>query len=107
MLAQTLQRAVVSTLRSGQPPAPALAMEVATSVLYIEAALDDAAFDQADQADRVRRLARRVDAVGHNQPSEPLEDWMEELYRRVSDRQTLGSVVHELRASLRGRAPVR
>ena len=48
----------------------------------------------------MRRLARRVDAVGHNQPSEPLEDWMEELYRRVSDRQTLGSVVHELRASL-------
>ena len=31
---------------------------------------------------------------------EPLEPWMEELYRRVSDRQTMGSVVQELRASL-------
>ncbi len=30
----------------------------------------------------------------------PLEVWMEELYRRVSDRQTMGSVVQELRASL-------
>ncbi|HZV93726.1 MAG TPA: Hpt domain-containing protein, partial [Caldimonas sp.] len=28
------------------------------------------------------------------------EPWMEELYRRVSDRQTMGSVVQELRASL-------
>ena len=31
---------------------------------------------------------------------QPLEPWMEELYRRVSDRQTMGSVVQELRASL-------
>lgn len=100
VLAQTLQRAVVATLRSRAAPTPALAMEVATSLLYVEAALEDAAFDQPEQADRVRRLARRVEAVAHGQPAEPLEDWMEDLYRRVSDRQTLGSVVHELRASL-------
>ncbi|HEY9108914.1 MAG TPA: hybrid sensor histidine kinase/response regulator, partial [Roseateles sp.] len=93
VLAQTLQRAVVATLRSRSTPPPALAMEVATSLLYVEAALEDAAFDQPEQADRVRRLARRVDAVGHGQPAEALEDWMEDLYRRVSDRQTLGSVV--------------
>ncbi|MGM9483772.1 Hpt domain-containing protein [Roseateles sp. NT4] len=100
VLAQTLQRAVVATLRSRSTPPPALAMEVATSLLYVEAALEDAAFDQPEQADRVRRLARRVEAVAHGQTPEPLEDWMEDLYRRVSDRQTLGSVVHELRASL-------
>ncbi|MDR7334874.1 Hpt domain-containing protein [Roseateles asaccharophilus] len=100
VLAQTLQRAVVATLRSRSTPPPALAMEVATSLLYVEAALEDAAFDQPEQAERVRRLARRVEAVAHGQPADPLEDWMEDLYRRVSDRQTLGSVVHELRASL-------
>ncbi len=100
VLAQTLQRAVVATLRSRSTPPPPLAMEVATSLLYVEAALEDAAFDRPEQADRVRRLARRVEAVGHGEPAEPLEDWMEDLYRRVSDRQTLGSVVHELRASL-------
>ncbi|MCF8203706.1 MAG: Hpt domain-containing protein [Methylotenera sp.] len=100
VLAQTLQRAVVATLRSRTTPPPALAMEVATSLLYVEAALEDAAFDQPEQADRVRRLARRVEAVAHGEPAEALEDWMEDLYRRVSDRQTLGSVVHELRASL-------
>ena len=100
VLAQTLQRAVVATLRSRSTPPPALAMEVATSLLYVEAALEDAAFDQPEQAERVRRLARRVEAVGHGQPAEALEGWMEDLYRRVSDRQTLGSVVHELRASL-------
>jgi len=100
VLGETLRRAVVATLRAGQAPRPALAMEIATSILYIEAALEDAAFDQPEQAERVRQLSRRVDAVAHGQEPEPLESWMEDLYRRVSDRQTLGSVVHELRASL-------
>ncbi|QPF76467.1 response regulator [Roseateles sp. DAIF2] len=100
VLGETLQRAVVATLRSGQPPKADLAMEVATCLLYVEAALDDAAFDQPEQAERVRDLAGRVEAVAHGEAPAPLEAWMEDLYRRVSDRQTLGSVVHELRASL-------
>ena len=48
----------------------------------------------------MRRLAERLAAVRRGAPPEPLEAWMEELYRRVSDRQTMGSVVQELRASL-------
>jgi len=100
VLGEVLQRAVVATLRSGQPPHPALAMEVATSLLYVEAALDDAAFDRPEQGARVDRLARRVENVAHGEAPEALEAWMEDLYRRVSDRQTMGSVVHELRASL-------
>ncbi|MDM4767621.1 Hpt domain-containing protein [Pelomonas sp. SE-A7] len=100
VLGETLQRAVVATLRSGKPPTPALAMEIATAILYLEAALDDAAFDSPDQAARVKRLASRIEAVAHGDAPQPLEAWMEELYRRVSDRQTLGSVVHELRHSL-------
>ncbi|MDL5032789.1 Hpt domain-containing protein [Pelomonas sp. APW6] len=100
VLGEVLQRAVVATLRSNQPPVPHLAMEVATAILYIEAALDDAAFDQPEQAERVRSLARRVSSVARGEAPEELETWMEDLYRRVSDRQTLGSVVHELRASL-------
>ncbi|HEY1091965.1 MAG TPA: Hpt domain-containing protein, partial [Burkholderiaceae bacterium] len=100
VLGEALQRAVVATLRSGQPPAPALAMEIATAILYVEAALEDAAFDQIEQQERVQRMARRIGDVARGEPSQPLETWMEELYRRVSDRQTLGSVVHELRQTL-------
>nr|WP_295081837.1 Hpt domain-containing protein [uncultured Roseateles sp.] len=100
VLGEMMQRAVVSTVRSAKAPPPALAMELATSLLYVEAALDEAAFDQPEQADRVKRLAARIAAVGRGEAPEPLEGWMEDLYRRVSDRQTLGSVVHELRSSL-------
>ncbi|HEY4958692.1 MAG TPA: hybrid sensor histidine kinase/response regulator, partial [Caldimonas sp.] len=98
--ASELQTAAVQTQQSqAAPPAP-LAMEVATSLLYLEAALEDGDFDQPEHADRVKRLGERLSLVRQRQPPEPLEPWMEELYRRVSDRQTMGSVVQELRASL-------
>jgi chemosensory pili system protein ChpA (sensor histidine kinase/response regulator) len=95
-----LQQAVAQTQHAGAAPPAPLAMEVATSLLYVEAALEDADFDHPDQAPRVRRLAERLAAVRSGLAPEPLEAWMEELYRRVSDRQTMGSVVQELRVSL-------
>ncbi|MCM5678741.1 Hpt domain-containing protein [Schlegelella sp. S2-27] len=99
-LAQALQHAVQQTVESNASPVPSLAMEVATSVLYLEASLDDVDFDQPDQEVRSSRLAERIESVRAGRPPEPLEPWMEDLYRRVSDRQTMGSVVQELRSSL-------
>jgi chemosensory pili system protein ChpA (sensor histidine kinase/response regulator) len=100
VLADELQQAIVQTQQSGTAPPAALAMEVATSVLYLEASLEDGDFDHPDESRRVRRLAQRVSQVRAGNTPDPLEPWMEELYRRVSDRQTMGSVVQELRASL-------
>ncbi|MDO9006499.1 MAG: Hpt domain-containing protein [Aquabacterium sp.] len=100
VLAEALSQAVNQTVQSGQSPEPSLAMEVATSLLYQEASLEDGEFDHADQKDRIHRLAARIDAVRLGQPAQPLESWMEDLYRRVSDRQTIGSVVQELRSNL-------
>ena len=76
-------------------------MEVATSLLYIEAALDEG-FRFRPTRSRPARQApgRPLGAVREGAGPEPPEPWMEELYRRVSDRQTMGSVVQELRASL-------
>ena len=99
-LAQALTRAIEATSRSGQPPSTELSMEVATSVLYLEAAFED--LDPADEtlAVRTARLAERLENVRDGGQPQPLESWMEELYRRVSDRQTMGSVVGELRTNL-------
>lgn len=99
-LAGELQQAVAVTQQLGSAPPAPLAMEVATSLLYVEAALEDSEFDNPEQAGRVQRLAQRLERVRQGQAPDPLETWMEELYRRVSDRQTMGSVVQELRASL-------
>ncbi|MGL4434226.1 MAG: Hpt domain-containing protein [Giesbergeria sp.] len=99
-LAQALTRAVEQTARSGEPPAPALAMEVATSVLYLQAALEETDTPEEQLLERSTRLADRLGAVCGGAEPEPLEPWMEDLYRRVSDNQTMGSVVDELRATL-------
>ena len=95
-----LQRAMQQSQAAGTAPPAPLAMEVATSLLYIEAVLEEADFNHPAQSDRVRRLADRLATARQGQAPEPLEGWMEELYRRVSDRQTMGSVVQELRVSL-------
>ncbi len=99
-LSRALLRAIDATVQSGGAPTPAVGMEVATSVLYLEAAYEDLDPTESDMADRSARLAQRLDHVSVGGNPEPLEAWMEELYRRVSDRQTMGSVVDELRTSL-------
>ena len=99
-LAQALSGVAAQTVSGGAAPPAELAMEVATAVLYLEASLDDADFDHPTQGERVRRLAERIASVQGGAAPAPLEAWMEDLYRRVSDRQTMGSVVQELRGAL-------
>lgn len=99
-LADELQQAAAQSLRGASAPRAALAMEVATGLLYLEAALEESDFAAVDKARPIARLAERIGAVRAGGAPEPMEAWMETLYARVSDRQTLGSVVQELRASL-------
>jgi len=100
LLAQALDNAIDAVIRSGRPPSAELAMEVATAVLYLEAAYHDLDPNDSQLAVRTARLAERLDTVRAGGQPEALETWMEELYRRVSDRQTMGSVVGELRGTL-------
>jgi chemosensory pili system protein ChpA (sensor histidine kinase/response regulator) len=99
-MVQALTHAVEASVRSGQAPGTELAMEVATSVLYLEAALEDLDPSDPQLTSRTLLLAGRIERVRDGGHSEPLEPWMEDLYRRVSDRQTMGTVVDELRSHL-------
>ena len=99
-LSEALASVANRIAHSGIAPGDQLGMEVATSLLYLEAAIEEGEFDQPEQAERTQALAQRIERVQGGEPAQPLEPWMEELYRRVSDRQTLGSVVHELRVTL-------
>ncbi len=100
LLAQALIHAIEKTVLEGQAPAIALAMEVATSVLYLEAVFEDLDPTDPQLVIRTASLAERLEGVRNGGEPQPLEGWMEELYRRVSDKQTMGSVVSELRVSL-------
>jgi chemosensory pili system protein ChpA (sensor histidine kinase/response regulator) len=99
-LSKALTAVVENIAKTGKAPEPALGMEVATSILYLEAGFED--FDPNDPTltDRVNHLAQRVENARQGANNQALEPWMEELYRKVSDRQTMGSVVGELKTSL-------
>ncbi len=99
-LAEALTQVIETVTRSGRGPGPELAMEVATAILYLEAAFHDLEPSDAQLPARAARLAQRLDAVRQGGQAQALEPWVEELYRRVSDRQTMGSVVGELRGTL-------
>ncbi|MBG6074846.1 chemosensory pili system protein ChpA (sensor histidine kinase/response regulator) [Polaromonas sp. CG_9.11] len=99
-LARALSQAIEITANSRQVPDIALAMEVATSVLYLEAVFDDLDPSDPQLAIRTASLAERLQGVVDGGSPRPLESWMEELYRRVSDKQTMSSVVSELRVAL-------
>ncbi len=99
-LVQALRAVAQQVLRKGQEPTPELAMEVATTVLFLEASFSEFRPLDAVMAARMNELAGRLEAVGEGRPVASLQPWMEELYRRVSDRQTLGTVVGELRVTL-------
>lgn len=86
--------------KSAAVPSPDLAMEAATAVLFLEASFVDFRPGDTVFAARTRQLADRLEAILHGGVQQPLDSWMEELYRRISDRQTLGTVVSELRVTL-------
>jgi chemotaxis protein histidine kinase CheA/AmiR/NasT family two-component response regulator len=99
-LADGLSAVARDLSEQAQPPRPELAMEVATAILFLEAACQDFEPTDAQLEARMQRVADRLHGVLQGQAPQALEPWVEELYRRVSHRQTLGSVVDELRLSL-------
>ncbi|RRD57767.1 response regulator [Comamonadaceae bacterium OH2545_COT-014] len=99
-LAQALAHTARQVAQTAEAPSPELAMEAATAVLFLEASFADFRPGDATFAARTRQLAERLEAVLRGGAQQPLDAWMEELYRRVSDRQTMGTVVGELRVTL-------
>lgn len=98
-LAQALTQVINTTAASGKPPSPDLGLEVATALLYLEAAFDDLDPKDLQLTARTERLAQRLDSARTGQALPP-DAWMEALYRRVNDKQTMESVVTELRRLL-------
>ena len=99
-LGQALRRAVEMSAKNGTKANPLLAMEVATTLLYLEAVYDD--IDPASDAigERTDVLAMRLRQVCEGEAPSAVEPWMEALYRRLSERNSRGRVTTELRVSL-------
>ncbi len=99
-LAQALVNASDSVVLTKQAPSAEFAMEVATAILYLEAVFEGWGSTDAEMELRAKKLAQRIEHVRNGGQAETVEPWIEELYRRVSDRESMGSVVGELRICL-------
>ncbi|MBP6258830.1 MAG: hybrid sensor histidine kinase/response regulator, partial [Comamonas sp.] len=99
-LEQALTQLTQRLEQTGQLPSTEIAMEVATAVLYLQAAFNSLDISEADMTAHTQILAQRLQRVMDGHPPAPLEAWMEQLYHQVSDQQTMGSVVGELRKTL-------
>ena len=99
-LAVALTNAIESVAATKMPPHTELAMEVATAILYLEAVFEEWGSTDAEMAMRAAGLAERMEHVRVGGQAKTVEPWIEDLYRRVSDRESMGSVVGELRICL-------
>lgn len=100
VLVQALAKIIEMVMHSGEPPRPGVAMEVATTVLYLQASYEDMESANGSIYERAQMLAARLDRLRSCGEPEPLESWMTDLYGQVNDRQTMGSVIEELRVTL-------
>ena len=99
-LSTVLQEVTGKVQASGTAPLPAVGLEVATAMLYLESLLDDAHWDDAVLSQRTTQLARRItQAAAGEDPGAP-DAWMQALYMRQSDRDTMQHVMKESRALL-------
>lgn len=99
-LVRALSMAVAAALLPDDKPDASLVIEVATTILYLEAVYDD--LDQAKEfmGERSDALARRLSQVAQGLAPDAVEPWMEALYRRRSERNSMGNVTSELRITL-------
>lgn len=86
--------------QSEQAPHPDLAMEVATAVLFLEASAQEHQRDDQEFVERTDLLAQRLEAALNGIQAAPLTDWMEALYARISDRDSLGQILTESQGTM-------
>jgi chemosensory pili system protein ChpA (sensor histidine kinase/response regulator) len=99
-LVEAMRRVMNRVIFTRTKPPPLLATEVATTLLYLEAAYDPTETPADVVGERIDVLVRRLEQIGVGDAPPAVEPWMEALYRRFSERQRLGSVATELRNSL-------
>lgn len=82
-------------------PGDSLSLEIATSLLFVENALQQIGHLSEDFAERADALtARLLSAVAGEQLSESAS-WLDDMSREAQERQTMGALATEMQSSLR------
>ena len=82
-------------------PSEAFSLEMATSLLFIESALDQINHLPPDFAERSEILAARLLALVSGESLDKSAPWLDEMSQKVQQRQTMEALVGEMQSSLR------
>jgi len=82
-------------------PSDAFSLEMATSLLFIESALDQISHLPADFSERAEILAARLLSLVSGESLDQSAPWLDEMSQKVQQRQTMEALVGEMQASLR------
>ncbi|MFZ6766467.1 Hpt domain-containing protein [Undibacterium sp. Di26W] len=83
------------------PDGSKMGLELATSLLFVEHALDNVTRLPAHFAERAEEITKRLLAVVSGQVPQTQSSWMGEISREAQQRQTMGVLVGEMQSSLR------
>lgn len=96
-LTQALLTCIEELLKNDQPVSSSLALEVATALLFLEDTIADVYSSDPDLKVKTEVMFHRLQQVSKNQEAPNLLPWMEALFRRSGDHQTIGNVAGELK----------
>lgn len=96
-LTQALLTCIEELLKNDQPVSSSLALEVATALLFLEDTIADVYSSDPDLKVKTDVMFHRLQQVSKNQEAPNLLPWMEALFRRSGDHQTIGNVAGELK----------
>ncbi len=82
-------------------PTDAFSLEMATSLLFIESALDQISHLPADFSERAEILAARLLSLVSGESLDKSAPWLDEMSQKVQQRQTMEALVGEMQSSLR------
>ena len=82
-------------------PNQAFSLEMATSLLFIESALDQISHLPADFSERAEMLAARLLSLVSGESLDSSAPWHDEMSQKVQQRQTMEALVGEMQSSLR------
>lgn len=96
-LTQALVNCIEKLIKDEQAVSPSLALEVATTLLFLEDTIADVYSSDPDVKVKTEVMFHRLQQVSQNQDAPNLLPWMEALFRRSGDHQTIGNVAGELK----------
>ncbi len=74
-----------------------ISLEVATALLFLDSVLDDQNGLDLDIEAKIESIQQRLEKAYKGEPIAPLQRWMETLFHRSAERQSMGNVAGELR----------